>query len=365
MINVSLNHSDRNLKSIIPAGDREIREKYSEIPTLGKRTLGRGEARMVVSELGFGAMGLTFHRGVPKDPEEMKALLNQAADYGIDFFDTAEIYGPFTNEELVGQALGKRQDVAIATKFGHRIADNGQPVYGALDSTPQRIRRVCEESLRRLKRDHIDLFYQHRVDPMVPIEEVADTVKTLIKEGKVLHFGLCEANEENIRRAHNVQPVTAVQSEYHLMWRLPESYFGALEELGIGLVPYSPLNRGFLGGLIDENTTFSSFNDNRSTLPRFTKSALKKNYPIVETIGNFGKIYGAAVAQVELAWLLKQKPWIVPILGTTKLDHLLENLKSVEFHIPEEDWKRLEKQLESLPIEGDRYGDVEKQQTFS
>lgn len=365
MMHGNLNPVDPDTKPVISAGSNQIQQRFSEMPLRGKRVLGRGEAQMVVSELGFGAMGLTFHRGVPKDPREMKALLKLAADNGINFFDTAEIYGPFTNEELVGEALGHRLDVFIATKFGHRIADNGQPVYGALDSSAQRIRKVCEESLRRLKRDHIDLFYQHRVDPMVPIEEVADTVKTLIKEGKVLHFGLCEANEEIIRRAHKVQPVTAVQSEYHLMWRLPESYFNALEELGIGFVPYSPLNRGFLGGLINENTTFSSFNDNRSQLPRFTKNALKKNYPIVQTLHDFGQRYGATVAQVELAWLLKQKPWIVPIPGTTRLDHLVENMKTIECHIPDSAWKALESKLDGFPIEGDRYGAVEKRQTFS
>lgn len=320
-----------------------------------KRVLGSGDAALEVSALGFGAMGANYNRGVSPDKKAMIDLMRQAAEHGVTLFDTAQIYGPLRNEALVGEALAPyKGQVAITTKFGHRIVD-GVYQKGKLDSTPQNIRRVAEESLRRLGVDAIELFYQHRFDPDVPIEDVAGTVKDLIREGKVKRFGLCEVGPETIRRAHAEQPVTAVQSEYHLMWREPEQdIFPVLRELGIGFVPYSPLNRGFLGGDITEYTRFDSGNDNRDTLPRFTPEALRNNLRFVELLNRFGRPRGITGAQAALGWLLRED-WIVPIPGTTKLAHLEENLRAAELAVAPEEWRELEDALAGLEIQGARY----------
>ena len=320
-----------------------------------KRTLGSGPAAMEVSALGFGVMGANYNRGVSPDKKAVIDLIRQAAEHGVTLFDTAQIYGPLTNEKLAGEALAPYRDkVAITTKFGHKIVDG---VYhkGQLDSTPANIRKVAEASLRSLGVDAIELFYQHRFDPEVPIEDVAGTVKDLIREGKVKRFGLCEVGPETIRRAHAEQPVTAVQSEYHLMWREPErNIFPVLEELGIGFVPYSPLNRGMLGGDFTAYTRFDSGNDNRDTLPRFAPDALGKNLMVVETINRFARPRGITGAQAALGWLL-QKDWIVPIPGTTKLAHLEENLRAADTGLAPGDWRELEAALDRVEITGDRY----------
>jgi aryl-alcohol dehydrogenase-like predicted oxidoreductase len=277
-------------------------------------------------------------------------------DRGITFFDTAEVYGPFTNEELVGEALSPIRDrVVIATKFGWKLKPNREPGWLGLDSRPEHIKEVAEASLKRLKTDVIDLFYQHRVDPDVPIEDVAGAVKDLIQQGKVKHFGLSEAGVQTIRRAHAVQPVTALQSEYSLWWRKPEAeVLPALEELGIGFVPYSPLGKGFLTGKIDENTKFGS-SDFRSTLPRFTPEALKANQAVVDLLGRIAKQKGATPAQIALAWLLAQKPWIVPIPGTTKLSRLDENIGSVAIKLTSDDLREIDSAASKITVEGDRY----------
>ncbi len=320
-----------------------------------KRTLGSGDAAMEVSALGFGVMGSNYNRGVSPDRKKVIDVIRQAAEHGVTLFDTAQIYGPLTNEELAGEALKPYRDkVAITTKFGHKIVDG---VYhkGQLDSTPANIRKVADESLKRLGVDAIDMFYQHRFDPAVPIEDVAGTVKDLIREGKVKHFGLCEVGPETIRRAHAEQPVTAIQSEYHLMWREPEKdIFPVLEELGIGFVPYSPLNRGMLGGDFTAYTVFDSGNDNRNTLPRFQPDTLGKNLMFVETINRWARPKGITGAQAALGWLM-QKPYIVPIPGTTKLSHLEENLRAANMDISPAEWKELENALAKVVIIGDRY----------
>ena len=294
-----------------------------------KRKLGK--SNLEVSAIGLGCMGMSFSYGPPKDKEEMTALLHAAVERGVTFFDTAEVYGPFINEELVGEALAPfRGKVVIATKFGFDLSPDKDPrgMKGlpGLNSRPERIRQVADESLQRLKVDAIDLFYQHRVDLDVPIEDVAGAVKELIQAGKVKHFGLSEAGVQTIRRAHKVQPVTALQSEYSLWWRKPEAeVIPTLEELGIGFVPYSPLGKGFLTGEMDATTNFDS-SDFRSTLPRFTPEALKANQALIDLLGQIAKRKKATPAQIALAWLLAQKPWIVPIPGTTKLHRLDENL---------------------------------------
>lgn len=320
-----------------------------------KRVLGSGPAAMEVSALGFGVMGANYNRGISPSKEQVIGLIRQAAEHGVTLFDTAQIYGPLTNEKLAGEALAPYKDkVAITTKFGHKIVEG---VYhkGELDSTPQNIRKVAEESLKSLGVDAIELFYQHRFDPKVPIEDVAGTVKDLIREGKVKRFGLCEVGPETIRRAHAEQPVTAVQSEYHLMWREPEEdIFPVLEELGIGFVPYSPLNRGMLGGDFTAYTRFDSGNDNRDTLPRFLPDALGKNLMVVETINRFARPRGITGAQAALGWLM-QKDWIVPIPGTTKLAHLEENLRAAELGLGPADWRELEAALGKMEITGERY----------
>src|SRR5881394_1357914 len=307
-----------------------------------------------VSAIGLGCMGMSFGYGPPKNKREMIALLRAAVERGITFFDTAEIYGPFTNEELVGEALAPmRERVAIATKFGFKIDSNGK--QAGLDSRPEHIKEVADASLKRLRTDVIDLFYQHRVDPDVPIEDVAGAVKELIRQGKVKHFGLSEPGVQTIRRAHAVQPVTAVQNEYSLWWRkAEEEVLPTLEELGIGLVPYSPLGRGFLTGKLNENTTFES-SDFRNMLPRFTPEARKANQALVDLLGEIAKRKKATPAQIALAWLLAQKPWIVPIPGTTKLKRLEENIGAAAIELTADDLREIESAASKIKVEGARY----------
>lgn len=328
-----------------------------------RRTLGSGSHRMEVSALGFGVMGLNYNRGPHPGRKALIALLHQAVEHGVTLFDTAQVYGPLINEELAGEALYPyRNRVSVTTKFGHSIVD-GKYETGKLNSRPENIRRVAEESLKRLRVEVIELFYQHRLDPEVPIEDVAGTVKDLIQEGKVKRFGLCEVGARTIRRAHAVQPVTAVQSEYHLMWREQEKeVFPVLEELGIGFVPYSPLNRGFLGGAINEYTRFDSGNDNRNTLPRFTPEVIRANLALVEVLNAFGRTRGMTSAQVALAWLMAQKPWIVAIPGTTKLAHLEENLRAAALTLTPDDLRELESAVSKIQIVGDRYPPEQQRQ---
>lgn len=322
-----------------------------------KRILGN--SGLEVSALGLGCMGMSFSYGPPKDQQEMVALLRSAVERGITFFDTAEIYGPFINEELVGEALAPLRDqVVIATKFGFNTEfDPRDPKEGQsmLNSRPENIRKVAETSLKRLRTDVIDLFYQHRVDPEVPIEDVAGTVKELIREGKVKHFGLSEAGVQTIRRAHAVQPVTALQSEYSLWWRRPEEeVLPTLEELGIGLVPYSPLGKGFLTGKIDESTTFDK-NDFRNVVPRFTPEARKANQALVDLLGAIAEKKNATTAQIALAWLLAQKPWIVPIPGTTKLHRLDENIGATAVELTADDLREIDSAAAKITVHGARY----------
>lgn len=319
-----------------------------------KRRLGKSD--LEVSALGLGCMGMSFAYGPAKDRQEMISLLQTAVDRGVTFFDTAEVYGPFTNEMLVGEALAPfRGKVAIATKFGFKLKPDGSPGWEGLDSRPQRIREVVEASLKRLGVDAIDLLYQHRVDPDVPIEEVAGAVKELIQQGKVKHFGLSEAGVQTIRRAHAVQPVTAVQNEYSVWMRTPEKeLIPALEQLGIGLVTYSPLGRGYLTGKMDVNTTFDSA-DTRSKLPRFTPEALKANQALIQLLAQIGQRKKATPAQIALAWLLAQKPWIVPIPGTTKLNRLDENLGAANVPLTPEDLRDIDSAASQIQIHGARY----------
>ena len=319
-----------------------------------KRKLGN--SNIEVSALGLGCMGMSFSYGAPADRQEMISLLRSAVDQGITFFDTAEVYGPFTNEELVGEALSPiRDQVVIATKFGFKLNADGTPGWTGLDSRPEHIRQVVEASLKRLKTDTIDLLYQHRVDPDVPIEEVAGTVKDLILEGKVKHFGLSEAGVQTIRRAHAVQPVTAVQSEYSLWWRTPEEeLLPALEELGIGFVPYSPLGKGFLTGKISETTTFDS-SDFRNTLPRFTPEARQANKALVDLLDRIAERKQATPAQIALASLLARKPWIVPIPGTTKPERLVENIGAVDLDLTPDDLSEIESAASKITVQGARY----------
>jgi aryl-alcohol dehydrogenase-like predicted oxidoreductase len=315
-----------------------------------KRALGKG--KLEVSALGLGCMGLSFGFGPATEKQQAIALIRAAADRGITFFDTAEAYGPFANEELLGEALAPvRERVVIATKFGFK---NGKPNEG-LDSRPEHIKEVAEAALKRLNTDVIDLFYQHRVDPNVPIEEVAGAVKELIHEGKVKHFGLSEAGAKTIRRAHAVQPVTALQSEYSLWWREPEAeVLPTLEELWIGLVPFSPLGKGFLTGAISENTKFDS-NDFRNIVPRFTPEARRANQAVVDLLGTIAKRKKATPAQIALAWLLAQKPWIVPIPGTTKLSRLEENIGAVAVELTRDDLGEIESAASKIAVQGARY----------
>jgi len=318
-----------------------------------KRKLGKSNP-LEVSAIGLGCMGMSFGYGPAKEKQEMISLLRKAVELGVTFFDTAEMYGPFTNEELVGEALASfREQVVIATKFGLKISPKGEQI--GLDSRPEHIKEVAEASLKRLRIDVIDLFYQHRVDPDVPIEEVAGAVKDLIREGKVRHFGLSEPGVQTIRRAHAVQPVTAVQNEYSLWWRKPEEeVLPALDELGIGFVPFSPLGRGFLTGKVDENTAFDS-SDLRSTLPRFTPEARKANQALVDLLGEIARRKKATPAQIALAWLLAQKPWIVPIPGTTKLHRLEENIGAASIELTSDDLREIESAASKIKVQGARY----------
>jgi aryl-alcohol dehydrogenase-like predicted oxidoreductase len=314
-----------------------------------------GKSGLEVSAIGLGCMGMSFGYGPPADNQEMISLIRMALEHGVTFFDTAEVYGPFTNEELVGEALAPfRKQVVIATKFGFKLDPNTGKQAG-LDSRPAHIKEVAEASLKRLRTDVIDLFYQHRVDPEVPIEDVAGAVKDLIRQGKVKHFGLSEPGVRTIRRAHAVQPVTAVQSEYSLWWRAPEAeVLPALEELGIGFVPFSPLGRGFLTGKIDENTTFDS-SDIRSSAPRFTPEARKANLAVVDLLAAMAQRKQATPAQIALAWLIAQKPWIVPIPGTTKLARLEENIAAARIDLTPDDLREIDAAASQIKLEGARY----------
>jgi len=319
-----------------------------------KRKLGK--SNLEVSALGLGCMGMTFSFGPPGDKQEMISVIRAAVERGVTFFDTAEVYGPYANEELVGEALAPVRDkVVIATKFGFKLKPSGEPGWLGLDSRPEHIKQVAEGSLKRLKTDVIDLFYQHRVDPEVPIEDVAGAVKDLIQQGKVKHFGLSEAAAKTIRRAHAVHPVTAVQSEYSLWTRGPEKeVLPTLEELGIGFVPYSPLGKGFLAGKIDANTKFGT-DDLRSTLPRYTPEARKANQALVDLLSNIAVRKNSTPAQMALAWLLAQKPWIVPIPGTTKLHRLEENIGAAAVELTMDDLREIEGVASNITVQGARY----------
>ena len=325
-----------------------------------KRTLGN--SNLEVSALGLGCMGMSFAYGPPADKQEMISLIRSAVERGVTFFDTAEAYGPFTNEELVGEALAPfRGQVVIATKFGFKLGPKGEQM--GMDSRPEHIKQVAEASLKRLKVDAVDLFYQHRVDPDVPIEDVAGAVQDLIREGKVKHFGLSETGVQTIRRAHAVQPVTALQSEYSLWWRAPEAeVLPTLEELGIGFVPFSPLGKGFLTGKINENTTFDS-TDFRNIVPRFTPEARKANQALVDLLREIAERKKATPAQIALAWLLAQKPWIVPIPGTTKLERLEENIGAVAVELTPDDLREIEHAASKITVQGARYPERMEQMT--
>lgn len=327
------------------------------------RTLGTGKAAFEVSALGFGVMGMTYNRSQHPDKKQCIRLLHEAVDRGVTLFDTAIIYGPLTNELLAGEALAEfRGRVNFTTKFGHEVIDG--KATGRQDSRPATIRRYCEESLKRLRTDVIPMFYQHRFDSNTPVEDVAGTIQDLIKEGKVLHWGMCEVNADTIRRAHAVCPLTAIQSEYHLMHRDVEinGVLDVCRELGIGFVPYSPMNRGFLGGDLNEYTRFDPTNDNRNTLPRFTPEAMRANYRIVNVLQRFGRERGMTSAQLALGWLLQKAPWIVPIPGTTKLSRLEENLRTLDFTLTPAEWQELESQVAAIPVVGDRYNAEQQKQ---
>jgi aryl-alcohol dehydrogenase-like predicted oxidoreductase len=318
-----------------------------------KRTLGKS---LEVSAIGLGCMGMSFGYGPAADKKEMISLIRTAVERGVTFFDTAEVYGPFTNEELVGEALAPiRNQVVIATKFGFQPDPDGGPRWSGVDSRPEHIKNVAHASLKRLQTDVIDLFYQHRVDPNVPMEDVAGAVKDLIQQGKVKHFGLSEAGAESIRRAHAVQPVAALQSEYSLWWREPEAkVIPTLEELGIGFVPFSPLGKGFLTGKISEDTQFDK-TDFRNIVPRFTPENRKANQTMVDMVGKFAEQRKATPAQIALAWLLAQKPWIVPIPGTTKLHRLEENIEAINVELTPEEVRELETAASKIAVQGARY----------
>lgn len=326
-----------------------------------QRTLGSGSSAFTVSAMGYGCMGLNHNRSWHPEKKQEIALMHEAIERGVTLFDTAESYGYHVNEKLVGEALKEYADrVFVSSKFGHKFV-NGVQVKTEEDSSPANIRQVCENSLRNLGVETLGIFYQHRVDPNTPIEIVAETAKELIKEGKILHWGMCEVNEETIRRAHKICPVTAIQSEYHLMHRtVEESVLQTCEELGIGFVPYSPLNRGFLGGTINEWTKFDVNNDNRQTLPRFQPDAIRQNMRIVEALNAFGRTRGLTTAQVALAWLMNKHSWIVPIPGTTKLSHLEENLRATEIIFTETEMKELATVVEAIPVVGNRYDKLQE-----
>jgi aryl-alcohol dehydrogenase-like predicted oxidoreductase len=327
---------------------------YFNLRQMKKRKLGK--SGLEVSGLGLGCYGMTHSYGPAKDKQQMIAVVRGAVERGITFFDTAEVYGPLKNEELLGEALAPfRKQVVIATKFGFKLNPDGTPGWQGTDSRPEHIREVVEASLKRLRTDHIDLLYQHRVDPAVPIEDVAGAVKELIQQGKVKHFGLSEASMQTVRKAHAVQPVTALQNEYSLWMRAPETeVLPTLEELGIGFVPYSPLGRGFLTGKMDENTKFDS-TDFRNQLPRFAPAALKANQTLIELLGQIGQKKKATHAQIALAWLLAQKPWIVPIPGTTNLQRLDENIASLQIELTPDDLREITAAAAAIKVEGNRY----------
>lgn len=327
------------------------------------RTLGSGKAAMEVSALGFGCMGMNYNRSQSPDKKECIRIIHEAVDRGVTLFDTAIIYGPLNNEILAGEALSPYKGrVNLTTKFGHEVVN--RKGTGRQDSSRATVRRYCEDSLRRLRLDSIPLFYQHRFDRNTPIEEVAETISELIKEGKVQRWGLCEVSADTIRKAHAICPLTAIQSEYHLMHREVEEN-GVLDtcrKLGIGFVPYSPLNRGFLGGCINEYTEFDTSNDNRHTLPRFQPDAIRANTRIVNALQQWGRIRGMTSAQAALGWLLHKAPWIVPIPGTTKESHLLENLHTLSFNVSDKEWKELENTVAAIPVVGHRYNDEQQKQ---
>ena len=341
-------------------GENALSVKKGGMP---HRTLGTGRAAFEVSALGFGVMGMTYNRSQHPDKKQCIRLLHEAVERGVTLFDTAIIYGPLTNELLAGEALAEfKGKINVTTKFGHEVIDGKGT--GRQDSSRKTVRRYCEDSLRRLRLETLPMFYQHRADPDTPAEEVAQTIAELMKEGKVQHWGMCEVSAETIRRAHAVCPLTAIQSEYHLMHRDVETN-GVLDvcrELGIGFVPYSPINRGFLGGCINEYTVFDPTNDNRQTLPRFQPEAIRANTRIVNVLQRFGRTHGMTSAQVALGWLLQKESWIVPIPGTTKLSHLEENLRSLDFNLAAEEWRELETTVAAIPVVGDRYNAEQQRQ---
>lgn len=343
----------------LPAENRLRREKDG----MEYRTLGSGKAALEVSAIGFGCMGMNYNRSKSPDRKECVRIIHEAVERGVTLFDTAIIYGPLRNEILAGEALAPyRGRVSLTTKFGHEVIDGRGT--GRQDSSKATVRRYCEESLKRLRLDSIPLFYQHRYDPNTPIEEVAETISDLIREGKVERWGLCEVSADTIRKAHAVCPLTAIQSEYHLMHRIVE-HNGVLDtcrELGIGFVPYSPLNRGFLGGCINEYTRFDPENDNRPSLPRFQPEAIRANTRIVNCLQEWGRPRGMTSPQVALGWLLHKATWIVPIPGTTKESHLLENPHSLAFNVGDSDWYALESSVESIPVIGERYNQEQQKQ---
>lgn len=337
------------------------RPPATQSAALPVRTLGRGRAAFEVSALGFGVMGMTYNRSQHPDRAACIRLLHEAVERGVTLFDTAIIYGPYTNEELAGAALSEfKGRISVTTKFGHEVV-NGKGT-GRQDSRPETIRRVCEESLRRLRLDSLPMFYQHRADPATPPEDVAQTIADLMKEGKVRHWGMCEVSAATIRRAHAICPLTAIQSEYHLMHRDVETngVLDACRELGIGFVPYSPINRGFLGGDINEYTVFDKSNDNRQDLPRFQPQSIRLNMRILNVLQQFGRVRGMTSAQVALGWLLQKEPWNVPIPGTTKRAHLLENLDACGFSVSSDDWRHLEEALAEIPVVGARYNEAQQ-----
>lgn len=346
----------------VATGSADTQDKGNSYPRKTRtRRLGSGDDSIEVSSLGLGCMGMSYHRSFIPDRKAMISLLRKAAELGMNFFDTAEAYGPQTNEELVGEALAPiRKELIIATKFGFK---EGKPSLG-LDSRPERIKQVVDHSLKSLRTDYIDLLYQHRVDPNLPIEDVAGTVRDLIRAGKVKHFGLSEAGVENIRKAHAVQPVTALQSEYSLVTRQPENdVIKVCEELGIGFVPYSPTSRGLITGYINERTKYNADNDNRPSLPRYQPEAIIANWPLIDILKEFGDQRGLTVAQVALAWLLAQKPFIVPIPGTTKLAHLQENMGAADYTFTADELRKLTADLNQVKIVGERYTGQSAEQT--
>lgn len=333
----------------------------SSSTAIKRRKLGTGSNAIEVSSVGLGCMGMSYHRSFVPDKKAMIALLRKAYDLGINFYDTAEAYGPFVNEELVGEAIAPfRKNIILVTKFGFK---NGKPAEG-LDSRPERIQEVVDQSLKRLRTDYIDLLYQHRVDPKIPMEDVAGTVKDLIKAGKVKQFGMSEAGEKSIRAAHAVQPLTALQSEYSLMTRQPENdVIKVCGELGIGFVPYSPLSRGMISGYLNERSKYIASNDNRPSLPRYQAQNVIANWPLIDTLKEFGDHRGLTVAQVALAWLLAQQSYIVPIPGTTKLAHLQENMEATNYEFTGDELTKLTADINKIKIVGERYTGISAQQT--